>query len=38
MSFPEIARIQNVSINTAQGRCRYGLEKLRSLLNSEERQ
>jgi RNA polymerase sigma-70 factor (ECF subfamily) len=37
-SFPEIARIQNVSVNTAQGRCRYGLEKLRSLLNSEEMQ
>jgi len=35
MSFPEIARIQNASVNTVQGRCRYGLEKLRSLLNSE---
>ncbi len=35
MSFPEIARIQNASINTVQGRCRYGLQKLRSLLNSE---
>jgi RNA polymerase sigma-70 factor (ECF subfamily) len=35
MSFPEIARIQNVSINTVQGRCRYGLQRLRSLLNSE---
>jgi len=35
MSFPEIATIQNASVNTAQGRCRYGLEKLRSLLNSE---
>ena len=34
-SFPEIARIQNVSVNTVQGRCRYGLQKLRSLLNSE---
>ncbi len=35
MSFPEIARIQKVSVNTVQGRCRYGLKKLRSLLNSE---
>jgi len=35
MSFPEIAKIQNASVNTVQGRCRYGLEKLRSLLNSE---
>lgn len=34
MTFPEIARVQNVSVNTAQGRCRYGLRKLRSLLNS----
>ena len=30
-----IASIQNVSINTVQGRYRYGLEKLRSLLNGE---
>lgn len=36
MTFPEIARLQEVSVNTVQGRCRYGLEKLRSLLNSEE--
>jgi RNA polymerase sigma-70 factor (ECF subfamily) len=35
MSFPKIARIQNASVNTVQGRCRYGLQKLRSLLNSE---
>lgn len=35
MSFPEIARMQDVPVNTVQGRCRYGLEKLRSLLNSE---
>ena len=35
MSFPEIARMQNVSVNTVQGRCRYGLQRLRSLLNSE---
>ena len=37
MTFPQIARLQRVSVNTAQGRCRYGLKKLRSLLNSEER-
>jgi RNA polymerase sigma factor (sigma-70 family) len=30
-----IASIQNVSNNTAQGRYRYGLEKLRSLLKGE---
>jgi len=35
LTFPEIARIQDASVNTVQGRCRYGLEKLRSLLNSE---
>jgi RNA polymerase sigma-70 factor (ECF subfamily) len=35
MTFPEIARLQNVPVNTVQGRCRYGLSKLRSLLNSE---
>jgi RNA polymerase sigma-70 factor (ECF subfamily) len=35
LKFPQIARIQNASVNTVQGRCRYGLEKLRSLLNSE---
>ena len=35
MTFPEIARAQNASVNTVQGRCRYGLQKLRSLLNSE---
>ena len=35
LTFPQTARIQKVSVNTIQGRCRYGLEKLRSLLNSE---
>ncbi len=35
LSFPEIARIQDAPVNTVQGRCRYGLQKLRSLLNSE---
>ena len=31
----EIAKLQNVSIKTVQSRCRYGLDKLRSLLDSE---
>ena len=35
MTFRQIAKIQNVSINTIQGRYRYGLNKLRSILNSE---
>ncbi|MCU0915021.1 MAG: sigma-70 family RNA polymerase sigma factor [Planctomycetes bacterium] len=35
LSFHEIARHQGVSVNTAQGRYRYGIDKLRSLLNSE---
>jgi RNA polymerase sigma-70 factor (ECF subfamily) len=33
--FTKIASLQNVSINTVQGRYRYGLDKLRSLLNGE---
>lgn len=33
MKFRQIAALQDVSINTVQGRYRYGLEKLRSLLN-----
>ena len=33
MKFREIAVFQNLSINTVQSRYRYGLEKLRSLLN-----
>ncbi len=33
--FKKIAQMQNVSINTVQGRYRYGLDKLRSLLNGE---
>jgi RNA polymerase sigma factor (sigma-70 family) len=32
MTFKEIARHQGVSINTAQSRYRYGLDKLRSIL------
>jgi RNA polymerase sigma-70 factor (ECF subfamily) len=35
MTFRQIAGIQNVSIDTIQGRYRYGLDKLRSLLDSE---
>ncbi len=35
MKFKAIAKSQNVSINTIQSRYRYGLDKLRSLLNSE---
>ncbi len=35
LTFRQIARIQNASINTVQGRYRYGMTKLRSLLNSE---
>ena len=35
MGFRQIADIQNASINTVQGRYRYGMAKLRSLLNSE---
>jgi RNA polymerase sigma-70 factor (ECF subfamily) len=35
LGFPQIARIQNASINTVQGRYRYGMDKLRALLNSE---
>jgi len=35
LGFRQIARIQDASINTVQGRFRYGIEKLRSLLNSE---
>ncbi len=35
MRFREIARLQGVSVNTAQGRYRYGLDKLRSILNGE---
>ncbi len=34
MKFRAIAKSLNVSINTVQSRYRYGLEKLRSLLNS----
>jgi RNA polymerase sigma-70 factor (ECF subfamily) len=35
MTFRQIAKIQNTSINTIQGRYRYGMDKLRSILNGE---
>lgn len=35
MTFKAIAESQSASINTIQSRYRYGLEKLRSLLDSE---
>lgn len=35
MKFREIARLHGISVNTIQGRYRYGLNKLRSILNGE---
>ncbi len=35
MTFRRIARWQKTSISTVQGRYRYGIDKLRSLLNGE---
>ncbi|MFA5553900.1 MAG: sigma-70 family RNA polymerase sigma factor [Phycisphaerae bacterium] len=35
LTFREIAEIQHISINTVQGRYRYGLEKLRAILNGQ---
>ena len=35
LKFRQIAELQNVSIKTAQSRYRYGLDKLRSILNHE---
>ena len=35
LKFREIARLQGLSINTVQSRYRYGLAKLRHLLNGE---
>ena len=35
MTFRQIAKAQNASINTVQGRYRYGLNKLRSILNGQ---
>ena len=38
MTFRQIAKVQNASVNTIQGRYRYGLSKLRSILNSKVKQ
>ncbi len=35
LRFKAIASMQNVSVNTVQGRYRYGLDKLRTLLNGK---
>jgi RNA polymerase sigma-70 factor (ECF subfamily) len=35
MKFRDIAKIQGVSVNTILGRYRYGLTRLRSILNGE---
>jgi RNA polymerase sigma factor (sigma-70 family) len=35
MKFRDIARLQHTSIGTVLGRYRYGLDRLRSLLNGE---
>ena len=35
MKFREVAKLQDVSVSTIHGRYRYGLDKLRTLLNSE---
>lgn len=35
MKFKEIAQMQGISISTVQGRYRYGLNKLRTILNGE---
>jgi RNA polymerase sigma-70 factor (ECF subfamily) len=34
-TFRQIARLQNISVNTAKSRYRYGLNKLRTLVNGE---
>ena len=36
-TFRQIARLQNISVNTAKSRYRYGLNKLHTLLNGELR-
>jgi hypothetical protein len=35
VQFREIARVQQTSVSTALGRYRYGLDRLRTLLNGE---
>ena len=36
LRFREIGRLQKISVNTALSRYRYGLDKLRSMLNGEQ--
>jgi RNA polymerase sigma-70 factor (ECF subfamily) len=35
LRFKQIAKLQNIPVSTVQGRYRYGLDKLRTILNSE---
>ncbi|UCG57643.1 MAG: sigma-70 family RNA polymerase sigma factor [Phycisphaerales bacterium] len=35
MKFRQIAKLQGISVNTVKGRYRYGLDRLRSILNGE---
>jgi len=35
MKFRQIDRLQDISVNTIKGRYRYGLDKLRTILNGE---
>ena len=35
LRFRQIARLQNISVNTAKSRYRYGISKLRTILNGE---
>jgi len=35
LKFRDIARLQQTSVNTVLGRYRYGLDRLRSLLNGK---
>lgn len=35
LTFPQIAALQKTSLNTVKGRYRYGIEKLRSVLNGK---
>jgi RNA polymerase sigma-70 factor, ECF subfamily len=37
LGFRQVARIQGTSVHTSHGRYRYGIEKLRQLLNGEVR-
>ncbi|MHC4518199.1 MAG: RNA polymerase sigma factor [Planctomycetota bacterium] len=38
LTLRQVATVQKASVNTVKGRYRYGMEKLRSLLNSEVEQ